>query len=184
MAVELFEAGVHRGGWCWRPWMRCVRPSICSPRRRGEGLCRPCAFTTGGCLSLSPCHRRQPTRGAALSTVRRSKAGAKGLALLAATLRGGVLEGLVSAREMDRIRDAISSSLTGQVASLHLPPLPFDTLNALVGTLRSRANFRERVGSHEGTMARRMLEHRRGRSRAARTGSGCRCGCCRPPRGG
>ena len=102
-------------------------------------------------------------RGAALLTVGRSKARAKGLALLAATLRGGVLEGLMGAREMDRICDAISLLLTGQVALLHVLPLPNNALDALVGALGSCAHRRERMGSHKGAMVRRMLKHCWGR---------------------
>ena len=82
-------------------------------------------------------------RGAAPSTVGRSKAGAKGLALLAATLRRGVLKGLVGTHEMERICDVISLSLTGQVASLHVPPLPDNSLDALVGALGLRSDCRE-----------------------------------------
>jgi len=65
---------------------------------------------------------------------------------------------------MDRIRGAISSSPTGRVAALHVPPLPDDALDALAGALGSRADRRERMGRHEDAMARRVLEYRRGGS--------------------
>ena len=72
---------------------------------------------------------------------------------------------------MDRIRNAISSSLTGQVTSLHVLPLPNDALDVLVGALGSGTDCCERMGSHEGAMAHHMFEHCWGRLRAARAGS-------------
>ena len=172
MAAERFEAAVRRARTVLEA-LDASRPTFDTvPAPEGGGFASTARFYCRGVPVVVPSSSSLSSSaaaaavdgGAASSTVGRSKAEAEGLALLAATSRGGVLEGLVGPREMDRIRDAISSSPTGRVAALHVPPLPDDALDALAGALGSRADRRERMERHEDAMARRMLEYRRGRS--------------------
>ena len=177
MAAERFEAAVRRARTVLEA-LDASRPTFDTvPAPEGGGFastarfyCRgvpvvvPSSSSSAAVAAVAAVAAAVVDGGAASSAVGRSKAEAEGLALLAATSRGGVLEGLVGPREMDRIRDAISSSPTGHVAALHVPPLPDDALDALAGALGSRADRRERMERHECAMARRMLEYRRGRS--------------------
>jgi hypothetical protein len=146
-----------------------------APEGRG-GSCRPHTSTARGCPSSSPrlrcCRRREwwPTGGRRRPLSGGARPGPRDSPSWRQRCRGGVLEGFVGAREMDRIRNAISSSLTGQVTSLHVLPLPNNALDVLVGALGLGADCCKRMGSHEGAMVHHMFEHRRGRLRAARVG--------------
>ena len=168
IAAELFGAGMRCVRRCWRPWTRCAQTSKRSPRQRG-GFVLPARFYCRGVpivvplsLSLSSAVAVANGGGGVVSRWAEQVQG-QGTCPPGGNVVGGSPGG-----PCGRAQDGPDTQT--QDAALHIPPLPDNALDALVWALGSCANRRERMGRHKGAMAHRILEHRRGRSWAARAG--------------